>query len=257
MWKLLYDSVAGSSHEEVGTPCQDHSFATCHQGTHGEALILACADGAGSAVAAERGARLACEFIVSHITKYLDSGRGVDEINRELMQEWYGDAHLRLNDEAVQQGLAPRDLASTLLLAVVTEGVSVFAQIGDGAIVYREGPEYQLAFWPQSGDYANTTYFLTEPTFSERLAFRQVIGNVNDIAIVSDGLQMLALNYAAKSVHAPFFEPLFRSLRQAASPDDLVVPLRQFLNSEGILNRTDDDKTLMLATRASHSNESV
>ena len=44
------------------------------------------------------------------------------------------------------------------------------------------------------------------------------------------------------------YDPMFASLRQAASPEELEGPLRQFLDSRPVNDRTDDDKTLMLAT---------
>jgi len=72
---------------------------------------------------------------------------------------------------------------------------------------------------------------------------------IQEVALLTDGLQMLALNFAARKPHAPFFEPLFTALRGAVSPDDLVVPLRAFLDSDAVNSRTDDDKTLVLATR--------
>jgi hypothetical protein len=60
---------------------------------------------------------------------------------------------------------------------------------------------------------------------------------------------MLALSYASKSAHQPFFARMFAALRKVGDREDLVVPLRQFLDSPAVNDRTDDDKTLVLATR--------
>jgi hypothetical protein len=49
--------------------------------------------------------------------------------------------------------------------------------------------------------------------------------------------------------HRPFFEPLFARLRGTVSGDELNEPLRQFLASPRVAQRSDDDKTLILATR--------
>ena len=67
--------------------------------------------------------------------------------------------------------------------------------------------------------------------------------------MLTDGLQPLALNYAAKAAHAPFFVPMFRPLRVAPSGATVLAALRNFLDSPRVNERTDDDKTLILATR--------
>jgi hypothetical protein len=142
-----------------------------------------------------------------------------------------------------------RDLACTLLTTIVGEERAFFAQIGDGAIVYPQGEALTYAFWPQAGEYASTTFFLTGQDFEERLEFRTHQGRVDELAVITDGLQPLALHYASRTVHGPFFEPMFHSLRQSPEVDNLEGPLRQFLKSQPVIDKTDDDKTLVLATR--------
>jgi hypothetical protein len=154
-----------------------------------------------------------------------------------------------LSLEACLRGLDLGDFASTLLTAIVGREATVFSQIGDGAIVFNDGSGYQTAVWPQSGEYVNTTYFLTGADWTERLGFRSVSGVVEELALLTDGLQPLALHYASRSVHAPFFDPMLAALRQAPCPEGLEGPLRLFLASPSVNDRTDDDKTLMLATR--------
>ncbi|HEX8825551.1 MAG TPA: protein phosphatase 2C domain-containing protein, partial [Archangium sp.] len=135
-----------------------------------------------------------------------------------------------------------------LLTAVVGEHGSVFAQVGDGAIVVRRGGDYVPVFWPQVGQYANSTWFLTSRDMEQVLEV--TCGEpVDELAVFTDGLQMLALHFASRSVHRPFFESLFSTLREAARPEELVVPLRTFLDSPAVNARTEDDKTLVLALR--------
>lgn len=61
-----------------------------------------------------------------------------------------------------------RDLACTILLAIVGADAAVFAQLGDGAIITGEGDHYTPVFWPPAGEYANVTDFLTDADFAER-----------------------------------------------------------------------------------------
>ena len=67
----------------------------------------------------------------------------------------------------------------------------------------------------------------------------------------SDGLQRLALVYQSQTVHEPFFEPMFAELRNAdlQTCNSLSDQLARFLDSPKINERTDDDKTLVLASR--------
>lgn len=71
------------------------------------------------------------------------------------------------------------------------------------------------------------------------------------MALFSDGLQGLAVNFAERAPHDGFFRPLFSAVR-AEPPGhsrELSDRLQRFLDSPRVNARTDDDKTLVLATR--------
>jgi hypothetical protein len=59
----------------------------------------------------------------------------------------------------------------------------------------------------------------------------------------------LALRFDIQTPHGPFFDPLFRALKGAKDLASLNDGLKQFLASESMQNRSDDDKTLILASR--------
>jgi hypothetical protein len=187
----------------------------------------------------------------------LENGLRVPEITDRHVLHWHEQTRGRLSLEACLCNLDLRDFACTLLTAIVGHDGAVFSQIGDGVIVVRDGDRYHTAFWPQAGEYANTTYFLSGTGFEERLAFRSLGHGVDELALLTDGLQPLALHYASRSVHAPFFDPMFQSLRKALHPEELEGPLRQFLHSKPVNDRIDDDKTLVLATRRSPDDDSL
>jgi hypothetical protein len=151
--------------------------------------------------------------------------------------------------EACLRNLDVREFACTLLTAIVAPRHAAFAQVGDGAIVVWRENAYQTVFWPQTGEYANTTYFLTNPDYEDRLEFRILEEEVEELALFTDGLQMLALHYQSRTVHGPFFAPMFQALHRAANAEELDGPLVRFLTSRAVNDRTDDDKTLILATR--------
>jgi len=212
-------------------------------------LIAVCSDGAGSAAFSDVGSQTACARAVEVIADDIESGLDVTNISRERMLAWFGAVHERLSAKALELDISIRELACTLLLAVVGEKVAAFGQVGDGGIVVFGAEGYESVFWPEkAGEYLNLTHFVTEEHFEENV-LSDVRPDIHEIALLTDGLQMVALDFAARKPHAPFFQPLFTALRGTASADDLVVPLRAFLDSDAVNSRTDDDKTLVLATR--------
>jgi hypothetical protein len=249
MWKLLCESVPGVSHETSGLPCQDHSQGEWITAGEETVLLLACADGAGSAEHAEIGARIACQSIVHEIREAFGGGVRLSDIDAGMMTSWHSRARELLIAEADLRPTRLREFACTLLTAIVGEQYALFSQIGDGAIVLQENDSYGAVFWPQSGEYLNTTNFLTDEEFESRLEFRVHPKRVDELALLTDGLQMLALRYEEKSVHGPFFHSMFAALRATDDASTLQTPLHNFLTSSSVNRRTDDDKTLILATR--------
>lgn len=119
-------------------------------------------------------------------------------------------------------------------------------------MVIEEGEDgFFPVFWPESGKYANMTYFLTDEDAFAHLRIKLFQDAHDEIAMFSDGMQRLALVYESKAAFKPFFEPMFVRLRKSdiAECDMLSGQLALFLNSPKVNERTDDDKTLILATR--------
>lgn len=252
-WRVLRASVVGTSHAKTGAPCQDASDAARLPSSDGEVLGLACSDGAGSARLSHEGSSLACAAILGEVHDFLER-HPLRAATRDIVEAWFVGVHAAIAARATELDAVPRDLACTLLLAVVGPDAAVFAQIGDGAIVVDAsgGAEYAPVFWPQSGEYANMTYFATEPEALRHLSVALVHDRaVNEVAIFSDGLQGLALRFEERSAHAPFFRPMFAHLRRQPAGDApaLDAGIRAFLDSPPVNGRTDDDKTLVLATR--------
>jgi hypothetical protein len=252
MWKVIGESVEGTSHTRTLKPCQDaHRFSpiTIDGVTF---LLIACSDGAGSAELAEVGARMACDTFFETAYESLRESAVANDIDRDVLLGWYLRVQDALEQEAARRGVPVRHLACTLLTALVGPERAVFAQVGDGSIVFRdENDRFSSAFWPQSGEYANATNFVTQPGIERYFEFFALDTGVDEIAVFTDGLQRLALDFRSRSVHQPFFEPMFAWIRDTEHADELTVPFRSFLNSTAVNDRTDDDKTLVLATRRS------
>lgn len=250
MWKTVHDSVAGTSHVTTATPCQDsHRVATLSINGR-EALVGICSDGAGSAKHADKGSAFVCDRLIDILSRELCSQDALQFLGRENVIAWCRELRVGLSALAQETGCTLRDLAATMLGAIIFEDSCVFFQIGDGAIVVQYEGLYEVVFWPQSGEYANTTNFVSDETSDERLEFSIRKGvTVSALAMFTDGLERLILKFSDRIVHVPFLEPLFASLESSDSVEELFEPLRKFLSSERVNERTDDDKTLVLAMR--------
>jgi Protein phosphatase 2C len=243
-WAVLGESVIGTSHRDRNTPCQDaFRFRLFRPGD--EWLVVAVADGAGSAAHAEIGATLACDEFVRRVEAF-----GPETLStHEAMAALFADVRTALVTEAERRSVTPRDLACTALLAVAGPSSAMVAQLGDGAVVLGDGRGHRTVFWPEPAEYANATDFLTDDEFAGAMRFEAIADPVSELALLTDGLQRLALDYAVRMPHPPFFGPLFAAVRAAPDPEPLVEPFRGFLDSPRVNERTDDDKTLVIAVR--------
>jgi hypothetical protein len=255
MWMYCFASVAGTSHLKSTTPCQDVCRVEVVVDAGGaEVLIATASDGAGSATLAQLGSRLACDLFVDEVKTCIEGGNTRALYSDNFIADWTGKFHRTAVGWSRAETARIQDFACTLLAAVVWDDRAVYFQIGDGAIVEsrRDEPDrYSVVCWPQQGEYANTTNFLTDADAAEKVFRGEQSGAVSEVAIFTDGIQRLALDFRARSAHAPFFAPLFAWLRSRIGgySRELSDSLAVYLNSEKINSRTDDDKTLILATR--------
>lgn len=264
-WRYASSSVIGTSHKKAGKTCQDFSECVLLPTENGDMVLVAVAsDGAGSAKCSELGSELACSLFVDEMRAFIECGNEIKQLTREFFEEWLIRFQHEVTVRADGLGFIPRDFACTFLAAVLSNDCAAFAQIGDGAIV-TDNPEepdtYTWVFWPQQGEYENTTYFATDINVNKALQFDLYVGRTsNEIAVFTDGLQRLALHYQTQSVHSPFFRSFFTALRTQEESFSLQYnnSLMTFLDSTTINERTDDDKTLILASRRSipsHKND--
>lgn len=231
-------------------PCQDW---LCWEVLGDSTLVAALADGAGTAEMAERGARIAVESAIAQ----LKVGLAQQQTDFEtLLRKAASVARDAIADEAARAGIPSNNFAATLLAIVLTPSRGGALQIGDGVIVVSEnGDEWSWVFWPQRGEYVNTTHFLTDEDALAQLEVEEFSSSVTDIALMSDGLESLALDYASQTVFQPFLQGMFRPVVQAegfAEVDALSNSLERFLTSTPVAVRTSDDVSLILATRRRH-----
>ena len=252
-WRVAAASVEGTSHTKQGLHCQDAMAVKIFKDGDGhEVLVIVVSDGAGSAARSEVGSSLACSIVSEAVEVFLAEGRSVSDIGLGAARSWLAMVRDAIQDRAEADGEAIRDYACTLLVTVVGKEAAAIAQIGDGAIVISDGDGWAWAHWPQHGEYLNTTFFVTSDDAEGHLAFDLCQRRIDEIAVFSDGIEGLVLHHATKTVFAPFFDRMMPAVRTSQFDGldrNLSDALVQYLASPVVCARTDDDKTLVLATR--------
>jgi hypothetical protein len=216
------------------------------------ALIVAVADGAGSAAHSEQGARAAVEAAVASLRGYLpgEAAGAPMPCWEDALRQTLAAAQEAVSQLAQSQDQEPRQFAATLALVICVDGCVAAAQVGDGIIMARdEAGELRTLLAPQRGEYANETAFITDDDALARASITTSSEPVMAIAVMTDGLLRLATELPDYRPHARFFDPLFHFAAQADDIAQANAELAAFLGSERVLSRTDDDKTLVLAVR--------
>ncbi len=245
-WRWAAASQIGTSHIRLGTRKQD--ALRCFL-AGGEAAVL-CAiicDGAGSATFGGEGASLICRVLSGSLRSHFRVARGLPA--DEVVWSWIDFARDRLAIAAEGRETRRQAFASTLVMLVAAlEGVLV-VHVGDGAAVARDnaGAWHSLS-WPENGEYASTTYFLTDDPAPKVRISRHETG-FDAFALFSDGIENLALDQKALIPHEPFFRHMISPLDQTPTTGkslSLSAALADFLGSGRVCERTDDDKSLIL-----------
>lgn len=253
-WRLAAASAIGTSHEATGLPCQDSLAHAVIEAAEDTVLVAVVADGAGSAAHSDVGSWLATKTLIECAEIYLGDGGELSRLERSVACGWISEVRAALEATAKANGHPTRDYACTLLAVLAGEKATVFMQVGDGAIVVSHGEEdgWSYVFWPQHGEYANTTNFVISPNAEELLDFELAARRVDEFAVFSDGIEKLVLHDATRTVHESFFRKMLPPVRKLEGPgvdDELSAGLKRYLLSPVICERTDDDKTLVLASR--------
>ena len=239
-WTWASARKRGTSHVRSGLACQDALRCSAD----GDMLVAVISDGAGSAKHGALGAALTVRTIARAAAEL---GAFPDDA---AVTGWLDAACTAIVDAAVRREAAPRDFAATLVACIVSAQGTVLMLVGDGAAVFRDADGWRVPSWPESGEYASTTYFVTDEALRLRLVRLDTVPDA--IALFSDGLERLALDFSARAPHAPFFDAMIRPVEtgDAIGRNAKVSrALATWLDSEAVNARTDDDKSLILAVR--------
>jgi hypothetical protein len=251
-WSWIGACSIGSSHIRAGTGCQDN--AACMELVVGDenVLLAIVSDGAGSATFSSIGSRIVVEWFARSAVSHLRKNPPSEKITEELVRRWLDDVRDRIFHAAEMRATTPRQLAATLVCAIIYKNQAIVCHIGDGACVLRRkgAALWEVPSWPAHGEYASSTYFVTDDP-EPNLDFVLIEAEICDLAIFSDGIERLALDFLNKSASDRFFAPMFAPLANLSPGRNRALSgsLRKYLDSPRVIERTDDDKSLVLARR--------
>lgn len=249
-WKYIASSVKGTSHEATNTSKQDNYKAGLLTVNGKNYLVCAVADGAGSAKHSDISSAFICKLFVRKTKQWL-SNHNIQDITREVIIEWFIYFQKVTNRAVSFYKLdSIRDLATTLLFAIISENYNVFVQIGDGIIVIDNENDMKCVFLPQNGEFLNTTNFATQDNAKDIFMFKTTNEPLNKIAMHTDGIEQIAFDFANQKPFTPFFTPFFKAVEKFEDfgySENLSKQLELFLQSDRVNKKTDDDKTLFIA----------
>jgi hypothetical protein len=248
VWNIVRASVRGTGHIKNDIPCQDYNH---YELLEGETVIAAVADGVGSASKADEGAKLAVDTFLSVAKKVLGEQYPASEAEWvDVMVNGFRQARVALERQAQNKGLKLKEYDTTLIAIILTDDWLVTGQIGDGgAVALVENNQLLTISPPQRGEYANHVFPLTMPDALEVAKFSARNLKVQAAALFTDGIQHLALNNGDDSPHPPFFTRIFEEMPTIKDCEKASQQLNEYLASERISSRTNDDKTLLLIGR--------
>jgi len=180
-------SLVGRSHAAEQTPCQD-AFGHTRKA---DMAAVALADGAGSRAQSQHGANAVVNTMLRLLRKDFDALYAMCAHDTAVARQFIYERLMRsLRHRARRLGCEVNALASTLLFAAHKGDRFLAGHLGDGVIaqVGADGTASTLSH-PENGEYANTTYFVTDPGAQDRIRLYHSAkpSQVTGFALMSDG----------------------------------------------------------------------
>lgn len=243
-WKSVCCALQGRGHLKKNIPCQDKVTRREENGIH----VIVLADGAGSAVFSHFGAECVVNCVAEFILKkFFDLITCEDghKVKKELLSVILKS----LEEEAMERKCTIKDLASTLLVAAVSDKNFFLAHLGDGVIGYLNDTGLKTVSTPDNGEFANETFFVTSVNAEAHMKiYKGELKKISGFVLMSDGTEQSLYNKRNKTL-APVIKRLLHRTCLIA-PEILTPQLEDALGSV-VIDNTYDDCSIALLARTS------
>jgi len=253
-WRVAAATTAGASHLGDNIPNQDAVTHRLVEVGHGTVAVIAVADGAGSATRSDEGSRVAVDAAVASVVAGINrqpAAAFADSTAASTVREAIKRAKTEVERYGRRHNVPTRELASTLIVAFASESLMTAAQVGDGAVIaFNIGRGDAITLCEaHTGEYANETTFITSRSRPHEIAS---VGHASgydydSLALITDGLQNLALKMPEREAFLGFWNPILNDLAQTDEPEAVPEKLRLFISGERVQSRTSDDVTIAIA----------
>ena len=243
-WKSVCCAVQGRGHAKKNIPCQDKVARREENGVH----VIALADGAGSAAFSHYGAQCvvnqATKFIVE---KFFDLI--AQEDGRLVTKELLSVVLQALKNEAEKRDCNLKDLASTLLIAAVSDRKFFLAHLGDGVIGYLNDEGLKVASTPDNGEFSNETFFVTSANAAAHMRiFKGDLKSICGFILMSDGSE--------QSLYSKRNKTLARAVKKLMHhtcliDGEILTPQLEKSLSSVIAENTQDDCSVAILAKTS------
>lgn len=220
-WKAFSGTLIGPHHYQQGIPNQDFGITK----THGDLVLTAVADGAGSLSKSDLGAQLA----LKHVAMMFEKITEVSEDSLTTLLEAGRNSVLMRNDP---------ELGCTLAIALANETHWAMGTIGDSFNVVQCSDEIHFIS-AEPHEFANITELVT----SDNPHFNVVSGD-GEVQVISSSSDGLAQSTIKNGVPTDgFWNKIFNDARNDSLKIDALL---QFMDSRQCIH---DDTTLEIAAK--------
>lgn len=239
-WRWIAASVTGEGHLNRGERRQD-AFAVRAIGA--DMIVAVVSDGAGSASHGRQGAWMTCRALCNAAQAW----QGIPQTD-ECIHDAIDALRDHIDHVATQRGLLRRQFAATMIGLILTQEDILVLHVGDSALAGRHEGTWELIAQPENGEYASTTWFVTDDP-APRLNILRGRRRHDAFALFSDGVGDLAIRQPDITAHQGFFAPMIQAVDavpQRGKNHALSHGLKAWLDTASVRARSDDDKSLVL-----------
>ena len=255
-WRVAAATAAGASHLRDNIPNQDAVAHRVIEIGRGAVTVIAVADGAGSAPRSHEGSRIAVDAAVASVVEGINrqpAAAFAEGMAASTVRDAIERARTEVERYGRRQGIPLSELASTLIVALASDNLMTAAQVGDGAVIAFNigGGDAMTLCEAHTGEYANETTFITSRSRPHEIAS---VGHASGydydaLALITDGLQNLALKMPEREAFMGFWNPILGDLAHTDEPEAVPGRLHAFISGERVQSRTTDDVTIAIAAR--------